>query len=145
MKRLVTVLLLTFASLTGNAAEGPRPVFIRAACDGKISSAILYSLKQELRSSQKYQLIPTLDDSGRMDIVLTIEMSCTERSDVAAVATAYGEAKCFALNNCHATFDALSLKSVLCDSNATAECGRARFKAFDDYMSNPLRPPLKLQ
>lgn len=81
----------------------------------------------------------------RMDGVLTADMKCTERDDVAAVATAYGEAKCFSSKNCHLAVDGTSLRPDLCDSKAAAECGRALFKAFDDYVSNPLGPPLKLQ
>jgi hypothetical protein len=71
-------------------------------------------------------------------------MKCTERTNIAAVATVFGAAKCFSVKNCHLTIDGSSLRSDLCDSSASAECGRVLFKAFDDYTSNPVSPPLKL-
>ncbi len=140
---LVTILVLTFASLAANAVENPTPLFIRAACDGKISSVVLSSFKEEVRTSTRYQLVPTLDDNGRKDKVLTIYMSCAERSDVVAVATNYGWAHCYSSRDCRGTVDGNSIKSALCNVGAAAECGRGLFKAFDDYVSGP-RPPLKL-
>jgi hypothetical protein len=80
-----------------------------------------------------------------MDVVLTIDVKCAEREDVAAVATVYGKAKCFSPTNCHLAIDGSSMRSDLCDSKAAAECGRTLFRAFDDYVTNPLGPPLKLQ
>jgi hypothetical protein len=145
IERLIAILLLIFVPLIANAAEGPRSVFIHAGCDGRISSAALFSLREEIRTSQKYQLVRTLDDEGRMNVVLTFYMNCTERSDVAAIAFAYGQAKCFSSKNCHLAVDGSSVRSALCESNAAAQCGRTLFKAFDDYMSNPPGPPLKLQ
>jgi hypothetical protein len=53
--------------------------------------------------------------------------------DDAAIATTYGKGKCFPGAYCHGVVDGSSLKSALCDSNATAECGRSLFKNFDDY------------
>lgn len=91
------ILLLTLASFAGNAAaESPKPVFLKAVCLSTVSSAVLSSFREEVRTSQKYQLVPNLSDNGRMDVVLTVDMNCTERNDVAAVATVYGKAKCSA-------------------------------------------------
>ncbi len=143
IESLALILLFTLAPLAANAAESPIPLFIRAACDGKLSSVVLFSLKEEIRTSTKYQLTPGLDDNGRMDKVLTIYMSCAERSDVVAVATNYGMAHCFSGTDCRGAVDAISIKSALCAADAAAECGRALFKAFDDYVRTP-RPPLKL-
>jgi hypothetical protein len=145
MERLIQILLFTLASLAANTAESPRPVFIHHACDDKISYAVISSLKEEIRTSQKYQLVPTLDDNGRMDVVLTIQMSCTERNDAAAVATVYGKGKCFGHNNCHGAFDVSSLRADFCDSNAAVECGRSLFKAFDDYTKRPSLIQLRLE
>jgi hypothetical protein len=99
--RLALISLFALASLAANPAEHPSPVFIRTTCDGKFSSAALSSLKEEIRTSTKYQLVPSLDDNGRMDEVLTIYMHCTEHSDVVAVATNYGLAKCLSVKECH--------------------------------------------
>ena len=142
--RLVLI-LLSIPSLAVSAAESPRPVFIRAACDGKVSSIVLSSLREEIRTSREYELASTLDDNGRMDEVHTIYMSCTERKAVAAVATNYGLARCLSGTNCHSIVDGSSIRSDLCDASAAEECGRALFKAFDDYISNPNAPRLKLK
>lgn len=101
------ILLLIVSSAAANAANAPKPVFVHAQCGQKPPSA-LSSLKDEIRKSQKYQLISTLDDNGRMDVVLTIEMTCKERNDVTAIATAYGKGKCFSPSNCHGAFDSSS-------------------------------------
>jgi hypothetical protein len=42
---------------------------IRSTCNGKLSSPALSALHKEGRSSQKYDVIPTLDDNGKMDVV----------------------------------------------------------------------------
>jgi hypothetical protein len=130
---LVLILLFTLASQAANAAESPRPVFVHAVCDGKISSAVLSSFREDIRTSQKYRLVPTVDDNGSMDVVLTVYMHCTERNGAAAVATTYGKGKCVSATRCHGTVDGSSVRSALCDSNAAAECGRVLFNAFDDY------------
>ncbi len=143
MERLLLILLFALAPLAASAVESPRSVSIHAVCDGKIPSAVLSSFREGIRTSQKYRLVRTLDDEGRMGVVLTIDMNSAERIDIVAVAITYGLAKCFSSTNCHVTIDGNSIRSALCDANAAAECGRALFKAFDDYVSTP-RPPLKL-
>jgi hypothetical protein len=145
VKRLVLIFLFALPCLPANATENARPVFVKALCNGKLSSAVLSSLREVIRSSNKYRIIATLDDSGRMDEVLEVEMSCTERDNVVAIATIYGMAKCFGAENCHASMDGSSLSVALCDSNATAACGQALFKAFDAYTSHPNPAQLKLQ
>jgi hypothetical protein len=147
MKHLILAVSLTLATLA-NAADAPKSsVFIKAACDGKLSSAVIASLKGEIGNSQKYHLVPNLSDEGRMSEVITIQMVCSERTEVAAIATTYGKGKCFPGAYCHGAVDGSSLKSALCDSNATAECGRTLFKTFDDYashMNSPGAPQLQL-
>jgi hypothetical protein len=135
---LILTLLVILVSPSANAAESSGPVFVKAACLGKISSSVLSFFKEEIRTSQKYQLVPNLSDNGLMDVVLTVDMSCAEHSEVAGVATVYGKAKCFGVKNCHLSIDGSSLRSDLCGTDRATECGRALFKAFDDYMSNPL-------
>ncbi|MCU1302514.1 MAG: hypothetical protein JWQ87_2798 [Candidatus Sulfotelmatobacter sp.] len=137
MKHLILALSLGVATLS-NAADVPKsPVFIKgAACDGKLSSAAIVSLKEEIGNSQKYHVVPNLSDEGRMGVVITIGMACSERTEVAAIATTYGKGKCFPGAYCHQAVDGSSLKVALCDSNAIADCGRTLFKTFDDYASH---------
>jgi hypothetical protein len=141
---LVLILLFSLAPFAAGAADSPKSVFIHTACDGKISSEVLSSLREGIRNSQKYQLVRTLDDEGRMGIVLTIYMNCAERNDVIAVATGYGLAKCYSGTKCHLSVDGSSIRSVFCDASVAVECGRTLFKAFDDYMKNPTPSVFKL-
>jgi hypothetical protein len=143
--RLSLILTFTLASLTAHASESPKSVFVKAICNGKLSASVLSSFREGIRTSQKYQLIPALDDNGRMDVVAEVEMSCTERDKVVAIATAYALAKCVGPGNCHAVMDGSSLTVSLCDSDSVADCGRALFKVFDGYMSRPNTPQLKSQ
>jgi hypothetical protein len=135
------LLFSTLAFQTANAADNPKPVFIRAVCEGKISSSILVSLREKIRTSQKYRLISTLDDDGRMDTVMAVYMNCAERGDVAAVATTYGQGKCVSALNCRILVEGVSIRSALCEAQATVECGLALFNAFDAYVNrgNPPR------
>lgn len=144
IKVLILLFLFALVSMAANAVENPRPVFVKAMCNGKVSSNLLSSFKEAIRTSQKYQLVSTLDDNGRMDVVLEIQMRCTERDNAVAVATVYAVAKCFGLGNCQATVDGASLNVALCDSKVVEECGRAIFKAFEDYLSRPNPAQLKL-
>ncbi len=145
LRGLLTVIpLFMLVSLPANAADAPTSVFVHAACDGKISDEVLSSLREGIRTSRKYQLASKLDDGGHMGIVLTIYMSCTERNDVAAVATSYGFAKCYGEKNCHLSIDGRSIKSTLCDAKTATECGRGLFKAFDDYLNSPNGATFKL-
>lgn len=142
---VILISLFTLVSSVANAADSTRSVFIHAACDGKISSATLSSLIETIRTSQKYQLVRSLDEKApSANVVLTLYMNCTERFDVAAIAFAFGQAKCFGSKNCHVAVDGSSIRSALCDFKVAPECGRALFMAFDDYMSNPPASPLKL-
>jgi hypothetical protein len=137
MKRLTIALLFTLASLSASAADTTKSsVFIKSACDGKISAALVTSLKAEVDTSQKYHVVPNLTDEGRMDWVLTITVACSERTDIVAIATAFGKGKCFPGAYCQGGIDASSLKSTLCDSSTAVECGKTLFKTFDDYVSH---------
>jgi hypothetical protein len=144
-ERLILVLLFAIGSSFANAAENSRSVFISAACDGRISSAVLSSLRDGIRTSYKYRLVRTLDDEGRMGVVLTIDMNCTESKEIAAVAIAYGLARCVSSTDCRQSVDGNSIRSALCDSIAAEACGRALFKVFDNYMNSPIAPRMKLQ
>lgn len=144
MDRLILVLLFMSAPLLARSAGIPKSVFIHAECDGTISSAVLSSLREGIRTSPKYQLVRTLEDDRHMGIVLSIYMNCAERNDVSAVAIAYGAAQCYSEKNCHLSIDGHSIRSTLCDHSAAAECGRELFKAFDDYVNGPNKALLKL-
>lgn len=142
--QVVLASLLTLAPLVGHAAETPKSVFVAGSCLDKISSDVLFSLQEQLRNSQKYRLAHNLGDGDQMGLVLTINVSCTERMNVAAIATVLGAAKCFSATDCHHAIDGSSIRADLCYANTAAACGQAIFKAFDDYRSNPIKSPLKL-
>lgn len=144
LKLIVFISTLTFTFAAGQVADAQRPVFIKGVCLEKISSDVLSSLKNEIRNSQKYRLVRDQSDEGKMDIVLTINMSCTEHKDISAIATVFGRVKCFGPTNCHHAIDGSSVRADLCNGDAATECGRSLFKAFDDYVINPIKPQLKL-
>lgn len=148
MKGLILGVLVTLAAMSASAADSPKSsVFVRSACDGKISTAVIASLKTEIEASPKYHTVPNLTDEGRMGEVLTIEVVCSERPDVVAIATAFGKGKCFPGAYCHGVVDGDSLKAALCDSGLSVECGRALFKTFEEYvshMNSPNAPQLQL-
>src|SRR5437879_5324590 len=141
-RSLVLVSLLTLVSLVGHAADTPKSVFVRASCLERISSDVLSFLEEGIRNSQKYRLAHNLGDGDQTGVVLTINVSCAERKNFAAIATVFGAAKCFSATNCHHAIDGSSIRSNLCDPNAAAECGQAIFKAFDDYVINPIKSKL---
>jgi hypothetical protein len=144
IRLLILGSLLTLAPVAVRAADAPKFVFVKASCLDKISSDVLSSLEEGIRNSQKYRWARNLGDGDQMGIVFTINVSCSERKNVVAVATVFGAAKCFSATNCHHAIDGSSIRSDLCDANAAEECGRTLFKAFDDYVSNPIKPQLKL-
>jgi hypothetical protein len=73
--------------------------------------------------------------------VQTIHMTCAENSDVTAVATQFGIAKCRSTTICHSVIDGISLNVALCNANLSADCGRALFKVFDAYINRPNPTP----
>jgi hypothetical protein len=144
LKVLILVSNLTLAFVVARAADVQKPVFVKGTCLDPISSGVLTSLKDEIRKSQKYRWAQNLGDGDQMGVVFTINMSCTESKNVAAIATVFGAAKCLSATNCHHAIDGSSTRADLCDANTAAECGQALFKAFDDYITNPIKPQLKL-
>jgi hypothetical protein len=145
MKRSALVLLVISISLFGYAETSPKPLFIKAKCDGKLSSIVLSALREAASASPKYLLVPSLDDNGRLEAVQTIYMTCTENKDVTAIATQFGIAKCQSMGVCHSVIDGLSLNVALCNANLSSDCGRALFKAFDAYANRPNPTPLKIE
>jgi hypothetical protein len=143
LKVLILVSTLTGPFVVACAADMPKPVFVKGTCLDPISSGVLSSLDETIRNSQKYRRAHNLGDGDQMGVVLTINVTCTERKNVAAIATVFGAAKCFSATNCHVAIDGSSLRSDLCDSSTAAACVRALYNAFDDYMSNLIEPPLK--
>jgi hypothetical protein len=148
MKCLILSVVVTLATVPASAGENARSsVFVRSACDGKISTAVIASFKTEIEASPKYHSVPNLTDEGRMGEVLTIEVVCSGRPDVVAIATAFGKGKCFPGAYCHGVVDGSSLKASLCNSGLSVDCGQALFKTFDEYvshMSSPGAPQLQL-
>jgi hypothetical protein len=147
--KVFIISLFLIASATCHAVETPKHVFVKASCTGKVSSAVIASLREEIRASHGYQLTNSLADDGGIGAVLTVYMTCTDisddqTSDIAAVAAIYGQGRCV-LGACHINSYESTLKSLLCGSNTAAECGRVLFRNFDDYWSGPNSPPLKLQ
>jgi hypothetical protein len=136
------LIFLILSVPSGSRAETGEPVFIKASCQGMISSAALSELHTQISGSHKYRVAERVEDEGRMDVVQVIYMDCTEHNDIVAIATVYGKAKCLGVNNCHLSLDGASIRSDVCDSKATAECGRTLFKAFADYVKKPIKPQL---
>lgn len=143
--RCILIASALFASMFCQAQSNQKPLFIRARCDGKLSSIVLTALKDAATASQKYYLISTLNDNGRLDVVQTIHLTCAENNDVTAIASQFGIAKCQSTTVCHSVIDGLSLNVALCNANLSADCGRAIFKAFDAYMNRPNPTPLKVE
>lgn len=144
MHRLVLMALFTLVPVVARAAESPQSVYIHADCDGKVSSAVVSSFTEAIRASQKYHQVPSLDDEGRRGIVMTIYMACAERNDVIGVASSYGWAKCYGDKECHLSLDGSSIRSVLCDAKAAAECGRTLFRVLEDFIKNAEPSTFKL-
>jgi hypothetical protein len=142
--RHVTLVAMVIAvSFFAHAETGQKPLLIRAKCDGKLSSLVLSALRDS--ASQKYQLVPGLDDNGRLDTVQTIYLTCVENNEVTAVATQFGLAKCQSRTVCHSVIDGLSLNVALCNASLSSDCGRALFKAFDAYINRPKQTPLNVE
>jgi hypothetical protein len=137
--------LLLASPLLSRALERPKNVFIVASCDGNIGSAVVSSLREEIRRSQGYQLATRLDDDAGRGVVLTIYISCTESrgAGMAAVAKIYGQGRC--VLGCHVNSYEETLGSLLCSADVAVECGRRIFRDFDDYWSGPDSPPLDLK
>jgi hypothetical protein len=142
--RCILIATAVFASMFCQAQTSQKPLFVMAKCDGRLSSIVLSALKDAATVSQKYYLISTLDDNGRLDVVQTIHLTCTENKDVTAIATQFGIAKCQSRTVCHSVIDGLSLNVALCNANLSVDCGRAIFKAFDTYINRPNPAPLKV-
>lgn len=145
MRRFTLMAIVISTSFLARAEAGRKPVFIMAKCEGKLSSVVLSALKEAVRTSQKYELVLSLDDNGRLDTVQTIHLTCVENHDVTAVATQFGIAKCPSKTVCHSVIDGISLNVALCNANLSIDCGRALFKVFDAYINRPNPAPLKVE
>jgi hypothetical protein len=145
MCRAVLLVILVGDCFLAHAQTSPTPLFIRAKCDGKLSSVVLSALKDAAVTSQKYRLVASLDDNGHLDTVQTIYLTCVENHEVTAIATQFGIARCKSISVCHSVIDGLSLNAALCNANLSADCGRALFKVFDTYINRPNREPLNLE
>lgn len=145
VKHFVLVGLVISISFLAHAQTSPKPLFIRAKCDGKLSSTVLSALKDAARASQKYELVDSLNDDGRLNIVQTIYLTCVENNEVTSIATQFGIARCISPTVCHSVIDGDSLNASLCTARRSSDCGRALFKVFDAYTSRPNQAALKVE
>lgn len=119
------------------------PIFIKGKCDGKLSAALLSSFKDALTTSHRYRLIEELNDGGKNDKVVFVQMACVERNNTVAVASAYGVAKCVGAIECHTVLDGSSMNPMLCDSSSDSQCGSELFKTLDLWATTA-KPILKV-
>jgi hypothetical protein len=143
--KLATLSLVMLASLAVHAQDSkpPIPTFVKAKCDGKLPSVLLSSFRNALTASKAYRLAATLHDDSPGGKVLFIQMSCVERNNTVAVASAYGIAKCVNANECHMALDGSSMTALLCDPNGETQCGVELFKELVSYASTA-KPILKV-
>ncbi len=134
---LVPVLLL--ASLTADAVEKPKSVFVKSNCTGPLGSEILTSFRQEIRASAGYQLATSLTDDGGYDVVITAYISCVESmivgERVASVASIFGTGTCTG-DSCSISSNEPTLQALLCSGRKGVQCGRDIYVSLDQYMSN---------
>jgi hypothetical protein len=158
VKSLQCIVLAMLASLTISAqdqsqghaqdktqAKQLKPVFLQAACDGKLSSVLLSSFKDAISSSQRYELVANLSDNGKMDAVLIIQTSCGESHNAVSVGSIYGMGKCFGPKNCHVSLAGQTLNVLMCDPNSEAICGREPFKEFEYLLATNSFMGVKLE
>jgi len=122
VRRFIPIVMVILTSFIAHAESGPKPVFIMAKCDGKLSSVVLSGLKDAVSASQKYRLVSSLDDNSYFDTVQTIHLTCVENSDVTAVAMHFGIAKCHSKTVCHSVVDGISLNAALCNASLSIGC-----------------------
>jgi hypothetical protein len=132
---LAIVLTLILCSSAVYAQGHSKPIFLKAACDGKLTSVLLSSFNEAIQSSQRYEVVPNLSDNGKNDVVLVIQMACGERDNAVSIASVYGFAKCLGPRNCHQSINASTLNVLMCDPHGETQCGRELFKEFEYVMS----------
>lgn len=104
---------------------------------------LLSSFRDTLTTSKAYRLAATLHDDSPGGKVLFVQMSCVERNNTVAVASAYGIAKCVGPNECHMALDGSSMTALLCDPGGETQCGVELFKELVFY-ANTAKPILKV-
>ena len=134
MRNAIVAVSIALLSIFARAEE-PKPVVVRADCDGKLTSMLLTSFKEAIGNSRKYEIVPDLTNNGKNGIVLVIQMTCGERNNAVAVASVYGLAKCYGPKNCHQSVSASTLNILMCDLNSEAQCGRELFKELESILS----------
>jgi hypothetical protein len=133
------VLGLLLASLTANAVEKPKSVFIKSYCTGPLGTEILASFRQEIRASAGYQLATSLTDDGGYDVVVTAYITCVESTlptseRVVSVASIFGTGTCTG-GSCSVSSNEPTLQAMLCSGKRGTGCGRDLYVSLDDYMS----------
>jgi hypothetical protein len=147
--KLAILILFVLATLAAHAQDTkPQaasiviPTFVKAKCDSKLSM-LLSSFRGELTASKAYRWASTLHDAGPSGKVLLVQISCVERNNTVAVASAYGIAKCVSADVCHMARDGSSISALLCDPNGETQCGAELFKAMVQYVTTA-KPILKV-
>lgn len=134
---LLFVLLGSCLHVFGQADQqrlARKPLFVKAHCDGKLSSRVLASFKEAISASKTYELVYRLDANGSYSSGL-IEMRCAEHNGTVAVASVYGLSHCLSSMECHTGIDGDSLNVALCD-NSENECGQRLFEHLDSYLGS---------
>lgn len=149
------ILLLTLPSLAVCAQDQPqghpqaqrlRPIsLLGSSCEGKLASVLFSSFKEAISTSQRYEVVADLSDSGKMDAVLIIQMACGEHNNFVSVGSVYGMAKCFGPKNCHVSLDGHTLNVLMCDPNGEAICGKELFKEFEYVLATRGMVGVKLE
>src|SRR5262249_3815039 len=104
-RTFLLIFSLIFASLGAHASDQLRPVFLRTNCTLKSGAVILSAFTQSLNDSKEYELVPDLTDKGKMDVVISVQIVCSEDKGNVAVASVLGMVKCFGPKNCHSSID----------------------------------------
>jgi hypothetical protein len=70
VKHFFLVVLVISISFLAHAQTSPKPLFMKAKYDGKLSSTVLSALKDAARASQEYQLVAKYGDrTGRTPMI----------------------------------------------------------------------------
>jgi hypothetical protein len=128
---------LGFAQQASDNAKPAKPLFVKAQCDGQLSSGVLTSFKQAILDSKQFVIASRLDEFGLNRASGYISMVCTERSDTVAVASVYGTSSCLGPNDCRAGIDGRSLSVALCDGKSSVDCGKQLYQHLVDWLHSP--------
>jgi hypothetical protein len=124
-------------SQTSENTKSVKPLFVRAKCDGQLSSGLLTSFRQAIVDSKQYVIISRLDEYGLNKTSAYVSMVCTEQTNSLAVASIYGESHCVGPNDCRTGIDGRSLSVAMCGGKNTADCGQQLYQHFVEWLHSP--------